>query len=81
LNSLRHRSVALGNWGSEEAVAVLTSALSVDEPLIRAHAAWSLGRIGSAQARSALTERLLHEMDAGVIDEIRAALQEAGSGS
>jgi epoxyqueuosine reductase len=34
---LRNVAVALGKWGSPEAVAVLTSALSDAEPLVRAH--------------------------------------------
>jgi hypothetical protein len=43
---LRNVAVALGNWGSEEAVPVLVDALEDHEPLIRGHAAWALGRIG-----------------------------------
>jgi epoxyqueuosine reductase len=37
---LRNVAVALGNWGSPEAVPVLIAALSDAEPLVRAHAAW-----------------------------------------
>jgi HEAT repeat protein len=42
--------VAMGNWLAsvddppEEAVAVLREALEDDEPLVREHAAWALGR-------------------------------------
>jgi hypothetical protein len=50
----RNVCVGLGNWGSPEAALVLTSALSDTEPLVRAHAAWALGRVGSAEARAAL---------------------------
>jgi hypothetical protein len=42
---LRNVAVALGNWWSPEAVSVLESALNDEEPLIRGHAAWALGRV------------------------------------
>jgi epoxyqueuosine reductase len=58
--------VGLGNWGSPEAVAVLTRALSDAEPLVRAHAAWALGRVGSDEARAALTSRASAEADESV---------------
>ena len=40
---LRNVAVALGNWGSPEAVPLLAAALHDEEPLIRGHAAWALG--------------------------------------
>jgi epoxyqueuosine reductase len=46
----RNVVVALGNWLASmdeppaEAVAVLHDALEDEEPLVRAHAAWALGR-------------------------------------
>jgi epoxyqueuosine reductase len=55
---LRNVAVALGNWGSEEAVPPLLKALSDSEPLVRGHAAWALGEIGSASASAALADRL-----------------------
>lgn len=42
---LRNVAVALGNWGSGEAVPALSRALEDEEPLIRSHAEWALGRI------------------------------------
>ncbi len=42
---LRNAAVALGNWGSQEALPVLEQALQDPEPLIREHAAWAMGRI------------------------------------
>jgi epoxyqueuosine reductase len=71
---LRNVAVALGNWGSPKAVPVLMAALSDDEPLIRGHAAWALGRIGTAAARGALRGRLEAEPDAWVCQEISIAL-------
>jgi epoxyqueuosine reductase len=53
---LRNVAVALGNWGDPAAVPALTGALADAEPLIREHAAWALGRIGSDDARRALDQ-------------------------
>jgi len=51
---LRNVAVALGNWGAPEAVPVLERALAEPSPLIRTHAAWALGQIGTGRARTAL---------------------------
>ncbi len=67
--------VAAGNWGSPEAVPVLTQALTDPEPLVRAHAAWALGRVGSAQARAALASRAAVESDEMVKSELAAAIE------
>ncbi len=69
---LRNLCVALGNWGSEEAVPTLVSALSDRSALVRGHAVWALGRVGSAAARRVLAERLSREEDATVRAEIEA---------
>jgi epoxyqueuosine reductase len=80
---LRNVAVALGNWGSPEAVPVLSKALSDDEPLIRGHAAWALGRIASGgdvppDVTSAIGEslvaRLFVEEDEAVREELGLAL-------
>jgi epoxyqueuosine reductase len=71
---LRNVAVALGNWGSPEAVPALTAALSDAEPLVRAHAAWALGRIGTEEALEALDSRLSLESDDSVKSELVAAL-------
>jgi epoxyqueuosine reductase len=70
----RNVCVALGNWGSKEAVPVLTRALSDPESLVRAHAAWALGRVGSAEAWSALSTAASLETDAWVLEELSAAM-------
>ena len=72
---LRNTAVALGNWGDPSTVAPLTRALQDDEPLIRGHAAWALGRVSSLQAQSALGLALTAETDPWVLEEIRFALQ------
>ena len=70
----RNAAVVLGNVGSDENVPVLVAALGDSEPLARAHAAWALGRIGSADAATPLRERLAVEADAAVREELEAAL-------
>jgi epoxyqueuosine reductase len=72
---LRNVCVALGNWGADEAVPVLCAALADPDPLVRGHAAWALGRVGTHAARSALAERLEVEPDRAVSDEIGSALR------
>jgi epoxyqueuosine reductase len=70
----RNVAVALGNWGSEEAVTALEAALRDSEPIVRHHAAWALGRIPTATAAGSLAERLDDETDNSVRDEILRAL-------
>ncbi|MBB4637864.1 HEAT repeat domain-containing protein [Longimicrobium terrae] len=70
---LRNVAVALGNWGAPEAVPALAIALNDEEPLIRGHAAWALGRIGTEAALQALRGREEVEEDAWVREEIALA--------
>jgi len=67
-------AVALGNWGAPEAVLALAIALNDEEPLVRGHAAWALGRIGTEAARQAPRGREEVEEDAWVREEVAAAL-------
>ncbi len=46
---LRNVAVALGNWGSPEALPVLERALQDPEPLIREHATWAIAQIQSSE--------------------------------
>src|SRR5229473_581295 len=73
---LRNVCVALGNSGDPQAVMPLIGALHDDEPLIRGHAAWALGRIGGKDAKKALEEALVSEEDGETRNEIRCALDE-----
>jgi len=50
---------------------VLERALEHEEPLVRAHAAWALGRLG---ARAVLERRRPAESAGEVLEEIDAAL-------
>jgi epoxyqueuosine reductase len=72
---LRNVAVALGNWGSPEAVPALAAALDDEEPLVRGHAAWALGRIGTQAAREALARRAEVEEDRWVAVEIGTSLE------
>ncbi|HEU4559430.1 MAG TPA: HEAT repeat domain-containing protein [Longimicrobium sp.] len=74
---LRNVAVALGNWGSPDAVPALAVALNDDEPLVRGHAAWALGQVGTAGAVQALSSRVEVETDEWVREEITLALESA----
>ncbi len=76
----RNVAVALGNWGDPSAVPVLSQGLKDPHPLVRAHAAWALGRVGSEDALRSLLERRPEEAHSSVRDEIDRAL-EASSAS
>jgi epoxyqueuosine reductase len=74
---LRNVAVALGNNAGPEAVPALIKALNDEEPLVRGHVAWALGRIGTCEALAALREKLLSEDNPEVKSEIEEALREA----
>jgi epoxyqueuosine reductase len=74
----RNVCVALGNWGSPEAVPVLKRALADREPLVRGHAAWALGRLGGAAAREGLSGATSSEENAWVTAELKDATSKAG---
>ncbi|MFZ2488494.1 MAG: tRNA epoxyqueuosine(34) reductase QueG [Anaerolineae bacterium] len=70
---LRNVCVALGNWGAAEAVEPLAAVLlHDDEALIRGHAAWALGQIGTDTARRIL-RATINETDETVRAEIARA--------
>ena len=71
---LRNVCVALGNWGAEDVVPVLRVGLRDESTLVRSHAAWALGRVGSPAAIEALSARFEEESDASLLDEIGRAL-------
>jgi epoxyqueuosine reductase len=70
---LRNAAVALGNSGNRAAVPALVGALADDEPLVRGHAAWALGRLGGNAARAALDAARLRETDVATAAEIASA--------
>jgi epoxyqueuosine reductase len=74
---LRNVAVALGNLRSFDAIPALIRALDDDEPLVRGHVAWALGRIGSENSLAALERRLSVETDPQVKSEILEAIKGA----
>ena len=73
----RNVCVALGNIGDRAAVPALSEALGSGDAVVRAHAAWALGRIGGETARSALRAALAGERDPAAREEMAAALSDA----
>lgn len=71
---LRNAAVALGNTRNPAAVPALAHALGDREPLVRQHAAWALGAIGSPDAVEHLARRRAREADPTVSAEIATAL-------
>ncbi|HEV3090801.1 MAG TPA: tRNA epoxyqueuosine(34) reductase QueG [Candidatus Cybelea sp.] len=75
----RNAAVALGNALDRSAVKPLAASLESDpHPMVRGHAAWALGRIGSPEAVGALRQRENVEEDQEVRAEIAMALQPFG---
>ena len=74
----RNASVVLGNIGSEGDVPALAGTLADAEPVVRSHAAWALGRIGSPSAARVLDARRDVEVDPSVVAALEAAVQVMG---
>ena len=74
----RNAAVVLGNVGSGDDVPVVAAGLGDPEPIVRGHAAWALGKIGTPGALEALRARQSDESDPWVSEEIRAAVLAAG---
>ena len=72
----RNAAVALGNALDRSTVSALCDALESDpHPMVRGHAAWALGRIGSPAAIDALEKRLGRESSQSAREEIASALE------
>jgi epoxyqueuosine reductase len=71
---VRNATVVLGNSGDRGNLAILGETLqSHDEPLVRGHAAWAIGRLGGATAALLLERARAMEEELYVRDEIAAA--------
>jgi len=68
----RNAAIVLGNRGDDKALAPLANALLDADPIVRGHAAWAIGRIGSGT--SMLSQARSRETDERVRREIEAAL-------
>lgn len=71
---LRNVSVALGNAAQNAGVEALSGALADNEALVRGHAVWALGQVGSEEASDALKKATVKENDPRVLKEIQNAL-------
>ena len=74
---IRNACVALGNLREKRATPLLVNLLFNDpDPVIREHAAWALGRIGTDEAVEKLRQAVLVEKDETVRREITLSLSE-----
>jgi epoxyqueuosine reductase len=74
----RNAAIALGNTGDPDDLLILSEALrSHDLPLVRAHVAWAIGRIGGPAARVDLAVAERADPDPDVRAECRSALDVA----
>ncbi len=70
----RNAAIALGNSGGPEALPHLEQAMEDPEEMVRAYAAWALGRLNDGAGRPALESFLGKEPSPQVKQEIRRAL-------
>ncbi len=71
---LRNAAVVLGNQRRAESTPSLAVGLSDASAIVRAAAAWALGRIGNQDAIAALQRRLANETEPDVRQEIELAI-------
>ena len=71
---MRNVVVAMGNSGDSKMVPDLRRLLKTDDPMIRRHAAWALGRIGSSEALDAVRERRENELDEETLKVLESVL-------
>ncbi len=71
----RNAAIALGNIGDLSFAADLEIVMGNPEELVRAHAAWALGKIGGSSAKQILKSSLNRENSEKVKEEIKMALQ------
>lgn len=71
-------AICAGNSGDRSYVPQLALLLGEDDPVLRSHAAWALGRLGGPAAWEALQAAAAAEKDDGVLSEIECALKRAG---
>lgn len=70
----RNVAVALGNWRSVDALESLSRLSAARSEIVRSHAAWAIGNVGTATAKQMLMNMQRSESDLRVQEEIQAAL-------
>lgn len=71
---MRNVAIALGNWGAAEAVDALERLVSLDDALVRLHAAWALGQCQTDKALQLLQSIASSDADDRVRQEAAHAL-------
>ena len=71
----RNAAVAMGNTGDASYVPELALAMGNPAEIVRAHAAWALGKIGGTEAKQALELSFKRENSEKVKEEINMALE------
>ena len=67
--------IAIGNSGDRSLIAAALSGIAADSPLVRAMAAWALGRIAAPADVKAIAQRFApEERDAAVLEEWKITL-------
>ncbi|MDQ7095106.1 4Fe-4S double cluster binding domain-containing protein [Desulfosporosinus sp. PR] len=74
----RNAAIALGNLGDPTNIPALALAMNDPEELVRAYAAWGLGKIGGGKAQQILEGKIKGETSAAVKQEIRESLLATG---
>ena len=74
-------AICAGNSGNQSYVPDLIALLGNDDPVLRTHAAWALGRLGGEAAEQALAEAAPGEENADVKKEMLQALEALGVGT
>jgi len=70
----RNAAVALGNTGSRELIPRIKQHLYDEDPLVRAHTAWAVGKLGGFDSAELLRKAYESERDSTVKKEIENAL-------
>ena len=74
----RNAAIAVGNSGDRNQIPLLGRVVNEhDEPLVRSHAAWGLGKLGGGSAIRELERCLTGEPDRLVREEVKLALEVA----
>jgi len=72
---MRNAAIALGNSGSQEAIAPLLDALKDNRyPIVRSHVAWALGELKADQSLDTIKQILSGETDDCVREEIKLTI-------
>jgi epoxyqueuosine reductase len=71
---VRNACIAAGNWGNAEGNDALIACLADPNPLVRGHAVWALGQIGTSIGYDAIRQLARIETDQAVKDEAELVL-------